>query len=195
MSAALKIRDASRFVIGTGLLRDRTIAMTNQNNISFDDVAGAVLASPASESARKLRATIEHLADLGTLESQIRNTPSHAQITPKIVSTREADMHAIQEIHSVLLRSATLAPAAIAQDAVSEDVLSQELKRAFREIDKMPGSAHEKEQLLDEIENDLMLLTDSSPVMQRIFTDTQTDYLEELRLESMKPFLNNDLSL
>ena len=193
MNAALTIREASRFMIGATLLRDTAQLRNPGHSIGFDDVVQGVLSTAHPDAAEKLRSSIEHLADIAGTEGFLRNTPSHAKITPRVLQTRAADLAVAKSVQNTILVAFEHAdPAFNGRDATSRDVLEGATLSAYRAIDQTPGSNHEKTLMLDQFTSDMLLVANNHPEMVTFLEETQTKYLDLIRRELLEPFMGSD---
>lgn len=144
----LPIRDASRFIIGASVMRDKTIAATGQA-LSFEHVAQAALRGDAH--GEETRKAINYLAD--DEAAWLRNTPPHTLSTEKVLESRRLELEAFKAMHEAVL--STFQYGEPNKKADHEGLLTSDYVAALNAIDNMPGSKHDRRSLLDTFKDEL----------------------------------------
>ncbi|MDR6712127.1 hypothetical protein J2W83_001722 [Pseudomonas hunanensis] len=169
----LSIRDASRFVIGAGLMRERAIEASGNPAISFDNVAQAGLRE--GPDGQKIRQTIDTLADQ---ESQwLRNTPPHILSSERVMQSRAAEINAFTAIHRAVISTVAFEAASPSEKGGAETELRQSLLVVLEAIDNTPGSRVDREGLLNNLREQLLSAASDSDFMKRALRTSEQAYL------------------
>ncbi|SNS30445.1 hypothetical protein SAMN05660216_00104 [Pseudomonas sp. LAMO17WK12:I8] len=169
----LSIRDASRFVIGAGLMREKAIEASGNPAISFGNVAQAALRQ--GPDGQKIRQTIDTLADQES--AYLRATPSHTLSSDRVMQSREAEVNVFTAIHRAVIGSVNLEAASPSRKSGAEADLHQSLLDAFEAIDNTPGSRTDREGLLASVREQVIAASSDADGMKRMLRDSEQRYL------------------
>jgi len=169
----LSIRDASRFVIGAGLMRQKAIEASGNPAISLGNVAQAALRE--GPDGQKVRQTIDTLADQAS--EYLRNTPPHTLRSARIMQSREAEASAFTAIHRAVISSVTLEMASPSGKSGAESELRQSLLDALEAIDNTPGSRADREGLLASVRDQVIAASSDADSMKRMVRESEQAYL------------------
>ncbi|HDS1733920.1 hypothetical protein [Pseudomonas sp. BP8] len=169
----LSIRDASRFVIGAGLMRQKAIEASNNPAISFDNVAQAALRD--TPDSQKIRQTIDALADQ---EAQwLRNTPPHTLSSDRVMQSRKAEVNAFTAIHRAVVSAVSFEAASPDEKDGEQSVLRQSLLDALEAIDNTSGSRADREGLLANLRDQVVSVSSDGDFMKGALRDSEQAYL------------------
>ncbi|MFK0093879.1 hypothetical protein [Pseudomonas sp. NPDC090592] len=169
----LSIRDASRFVIGAGSMRERAIAASGNPAISLENVAQAALRE--GPDGQKIRQTIDTLAEQES--AWLRNTPPHTLSTDRVMQSRAAEVSAFTAIHRAVISSVAFEAAAASEKGEAETGLRQSLTGAIEAIDHTPGSRADREGLLANLRDQVLAVASDGDFMKRVLRQSEQAYL------------------
>lgn len=169
----LSIRDASRFVIGAGSMRERAIEASGNPAISFENVAQAALREGTD--GQKIRQTIETLADQES--GWLRNTPPHILNSDRVMQSRAAEVKAFTAIHNAVISTVAFEAASPCEKAGAEDDLRQSLLDVLEAIDNTPGSRADREGLLANLRDQVVSATSDGDFIKRALRNSEQAYL------------------
>ncbi|OAD16443.1 hypothetical protein [Achromobacter insolitus] len=159
----LSIREASRFVIGTALLRAQAMQHAEHAQmLTFDNVAAAVL-QPTQE-GKQLRQTVEAMADREA--GWFRSNPPHAMSSDRVMQSRAAEVAALKRIGGAAVSTLLYGPRAIAGDGPATEQLTTIYSGAYTAIDAAPGSTNDRRSLMGLLHEQTQRLS-SKPEMIR----------------------------
>ncbi|MBH3383290.1 hypothetical protein I5S53_04765 [Pseudomonas juntendi] len=186
----LSIRDASRFVIGAGSMRDRAIAASGNPAISLENVAQAALRE--GPDGQKIRQTID---TLGERESAwLRNTPPHTLSSDRVMKSRSAEATALRAIHRAIISSVAFEAAATGAKPEAQDSLRQSLTNALEAIDQTPGSRADREGLLANMRDQLLGVASDGNHMKQLLHHSEQAYLAAELEKTFARYTNPSLS-
>jgi hypothetical protein len=169
----LSIRDASRFVIGAGLMRERAIEASGNPAISFENVAQAALRE--GPDGQKVRQTIDTLAEHES--AWLRSTPPHTLRTDRIMQSRAAEANAFTAIHCAVISAIAFEVAPPTEKPHAESGLRQSLTRAIDAIDHTPGSRADREGLLGSLRYQVVSAASDGDFMKQALRQSEQAYL------------------
>jgi len=169
----LSIRDASRFVIGAGIMRQKAIETSGNPAITLANVAQAALRDGPDGS--KVRQTIDTLADQES--GYLRSTPPHTLRSERIMQSREAELNVFTAMHRAVIGSVTFEAAGPAAKNYAERELRQSLLEAFEAIDNTPGSRADRDGLLATMRDQVIAASTAPESMQRMLRESEQAYL------------------
>lgn len=170
----LSIRDASRFVIGAGLMRQKASEASGNPDITFSAVAQAALR--AGPEGQKIRQTIETFADMN-LDSWLRNTPPHTLASDRVMQSRAAEVKAFTAIHQAVVSTISFEAADPVGKSAAEDQLRESLLAGMEAIDNTPGSRADREGLLTSLRTQVVSAASDGGHMARLLKESEQAYL------------------
>ncbi|WP_338745301.1 hypothetical protein V3D52_24260 [Pseudomonas putida] len=186
----LSIRDASRFVIGAGSMRDRAIAASGNPAISLENVAQAALRE--GPDGQKIRQTIDAL---GEQESAwLRNTPPHTLRSDRVMQSREAEANAFIAIHRAVISGVVFENAGAGDKREAETGLRQSLTSALEAIDQTPGSRADREGLLANLRDQVIAVASDGDFMKQLLRHSEQAYLAADLDKTFARYANPSLS-
>ena len=180
----LSIRDASRFVVGAAVLRERALKANPSAGITFDNVAITAMRNDAD--GKGLRDTISRLAD-GESE-WFRTTPPHTLASERVMQTRGSEVRTLNSINAALLATIELGKRGIAGDATATDSLRDQLQATVRSIDEMPGSTTERRVLLRSLGEECAEAAGDRAFVEEQLSAAQQDYLALMMQERLSAY-------
>ena len=169
----LSIRDASRFVIGAGLMREKAIEASGNPAVSFENVAQAALREGAD--GLKIRQTIDTLAEQAS--GSLRNTPPHVLASDRVMQSRKAEIDAFTAIHRAVINTVGYEAAGPDEKSDAEKTVRQSLVEVLEAIDKTPGSRADREGLLANLRDQLVCASADGDGMKRMLRESEQAYL------------------
>lgn len=141
----LSIREVSRFVIGTTLIRAKAMqSAANAQMLTFDNVAAAVL--QPTEDGKQLRHAIDALAD--SQGEWFRNSPPHAMNSDRVMQSRQAEVAALRAVNGAVVTTVLYGPRAAAGDGPAAEHSISVYSDAYNAVDAAPGSTQERRSLV-----------------------------------------------
>lgn len=186
----LSIRDASRFVIGAGLMRQKAIEASGNPAISFENVAQAALRE--GPDGQKIRQTIDTLADQES--AWLRNTPPHTLNSDRVMQSRAAEISAFTAIHRAVISTVAFDAAPPAEKGAAETELRQSLLHVLEAIDNTPGSRADREGLLSNLRDQVVAVAGDGDFMKRALRDSEQAYLAADLDKTFARYANPSLS-
>lgn len=186
----LSIRDASRFVIGAGSMRERAIQASGNPAISFENVAQAALRG--GPDGQKIRQTIDTLAEQES--AWLRNTPPHILNSDRVMQSRTAEINAFTAIHRAVIRSVAFEAAGPGTKSDAETDLRQALTSAIEAIDNTPGSRSDREGLLGNLRDQVLSVASDDDFMKRALRQSEQAYLAADLDKTFARYANPSLS-
>lgn len=170
----LSIREASRFVIGTTLLRAQAMQHAEQAQmLTFENVAAAVLQS--TQEGKQLRQTVDALAD-GEAE-WFRANPPHAMSSERVMQSRSAEVDALRKIGGAAISTIIYSARAIAGDKPASDQLTTVYSGTYTAIDAAPGSTNDRRSLMALLHEQTQRLSTSPEVVRQLLTSAEKQCL------------------
>lgn len=168
------IQETTRFVIGVAMLRSLAIQYSENQGISFNEVAKDVLR--ADHNGENLRAAVSKLVEREP--KWLRKTPSHSFKTDTIMQSRAAELHAFRTTHA-----AVIATHELTHEAQNDGQANQRLLRvyadAFSGLDKISGSTQEKRSLKELMSEQVLAASDNHAFTTEMLDSAQSLYLNE----------------
>jgi len=163
----LSIREASRFVIGTTLLRAQAMQHAEHSQmLTFDNVAAAIL-QPTQE-GKQLRQTVEAIAD--SEAAWFRSNPPHAMSSERVMQSRAAEVAALQKIGGAVVSTLIYGPRAIAGDGPAAEQLTTVYSGAYMAIDSAPGSTNDRRSLMGLLHEQVQRLSAKPEAVRNLLT-------------------------
>lgn len=166
----LSIREVSRFVIGTTLIRERAMqSAANAQMLTFDNVAAAVL--QPTEDGKQLRQAVESLAD-----SQIewfRNNPPHAMSSERVMQSRHAEVAALRAINGAVVTTVLHGPQAIAGNGPASEHAISVYSDTYNIVDAAPGSTQERRSMVGLLHSQAKRLSSSPDKTSNLFVTAE----------------------
>ena len=169
----LSIRDASRFVIGAGLMQQQAIEASGNPAITFEHVALAALRD--GPDGEKVRYTIDVLAEQEA--GWLRNTPPHTLRSDRVMQSRAAETRAFTAIHRAVVSVVQFEAAGPTEKRAAEGSLRQSLLGVLEAIDNAPGSRADREGLLENLRIQIGAVASDTEFMKRALRDSEQAYL------------------
>lgn len=169
----LSIRDASRFVIGAGLMRQEAIAASGNPDITFEDVAQAALRE--GPVGQKIRDTIETLADQEA--AWLRSTPPHILSSERVMQSRNAEVRAFTAIHTAVIDTISFDGADAPNKPDAERKLRESLVSVLGAIDGAPGSKADRENLMANLRDQLFSVAHDGDFIKKTLRESEQAYL------------------
>lgn len=164
----LSIREASRFVVGTALLRARAMQHAeNAQSLTFDNVAAAVL-QPTAEGSQ-LRRTVEAIAD--DEAAWFRSNPPHAMSSDRVMQSRAAEVEALKRVGGAAISTLLHGPRAAAADASARERLTAIYSDAYTAIDAAPGSTSDRRALMGLLHEQTQQLSPQPQVIRDLMAE------------------------
>lgn len=183
----LAVRQVSRFVVGTALMREHAIKASGIDTITFVDVADQALTK--TPEGRRVMTSIETLAD--NEAAWFRNTPPHALASERVVQTRSAEIAAFGALHKAMVGTVEHADTALQGDAGAKDALQGIYVEALRAIDLAPGSAQERRHLLTHLREGVRLVApDNADGVTQMLRNAETAYMDRRSAEILARYEN-----
>lgn len=169
----LSIREASRFVIGSAMMRSKAMEASG-TEISFDNVALAALRNDAD--GEKLRLSINTLADQES--GWMRSTPPHVLKTERVMQSREAEIRTFTAISAAVVATIEFADDASAGNPHAQKHLNDKYIESFKAIEETPGSTQDRRQLKSLLREQALAVTTESEFVSTALKNAETAYLE-----------------
>lgn len=169
----LSIRDASRFVIGAGMMRLKAIEASGNPDITFENVAQAALRD--GPDGQKIRQTIETFADQES--SWLRSTPPHTLSSERVMQSRAAEVKAFTAIHAAVIDTIFFDAADPSVKPVAEQKMRGALISVLGAIDGTPGSALDRENLMTNLKDQLFSVVADSDYVKKTLRESEQAYL------------------
>jgi len=168
----ISIRDASKFVIGAGMMLNAVEAAGN-TGITFDHLAATALTDDAD--GQKLRLSIETLADQ---ESEwLRSTPLHILASDRVMQGRGSEVTTFITINSAVLSTYELADRVALGDSEAKRELQDKYVAAFNAIDVTPGSTNFRRRLETGLVEQTTTATAHGDLIRGCLKESETAYL------------------
>jgi len=169
----LSIRDASRFVIGAGMMRGKAIEASGNADITFENVAQAALRD--GPEGQKIRLTIDTLAEQES--DWLRSTPPHILSSERVMQSRAAEVKAFTAIHSTVVRTIIFEGADPLSRSDAETRLRESLVSVLGAIDSTPGSKLDRENLMANLKDQLFSAASDGDFIKRALRESEQAYL------------------
>jgi hypothetical protein len=186
MDMQLSIRDASRFMIGTAIIREMATKNSPDATITFDAVSTAALREGGD--GKDLRASISKLADQEA--GWFRSTPLHVLASDRVMQTRAHEMNAINSMQLAALSTLEFGAEASAGRPEAKEALQASLQAAVRAIDTMPGSTTERRGMLQALEGQSIEASGNASFISGELTTAQKVYLDAMMAERLAVYEN-----
>ena len=185
----LSIRDISRYVVGSAIIREMAARNTPGSTITFENVTE--MASRGDIDGQNLRASIEKIADQES--SWFRSTPPHTLATERVMQTRAQEVHTLNESNLAVLSALEFGPDAAKGNPAAREALQTRLQAAIRAIDEMPGSTTERRALLDSLKGQISETHGDPAFMSAQLKTAQKVYLDAFREERLAAYTSPSL--
>lgn len=179
------IRDMSRFVIGVTILRTKAIEASREANITFDTVAQATLRN--NDEANQLKQSIEILADQES--SWLRNTPPHTLKTPRVLQSRDAEIHTFKTTYAAVLALLEYGEQAQAGNEQAKKTIREKLIEAIQAIDQSPGSIQHRKILFSSLQEQAIQATQNATFSSQEIRQAEKEYNERYISERLAPYV------
>lgn len=170
----LSIREASRFVIGAAMMRNKAMEASGNLGITFDNVALAALRDDTD--GDKLRQSIETLADQESV--WLRSTPLHILKSDRVLQSRVAEINTFTAISSAVVSTFELAGRVAVGEAEAKQDLRLKFVEAFHAIDVTPGSTQDRRQLETVLRQQATTATEHSDLILGVLQEAEATYLD-----------------
>lgn len=166
----LSIREVSRFVIGTTLLRARAMqSAANAQMLTFDNVAASVLQS--TEDGKQLRFAVEALAD--SQDEWFRNSPPHAMSSERVMNSRNLEVAALRAINGAVVTTVLYGPKASAGDGPAAEHAITVYSDTYNTVDAAPGSTQERRAMVGLLHSQAMHLSPNPEKVRTLFVTAE----------------------
>lgn len=169
----LSIRDASRFVIGAGMMREKAIEASGNSDITFENVAQAALRE--GPDGQKIRLTIDTLAEQES--GWLRSTPPHILSSDRVMQSRAAEVKAFTAIHATVIQTITFEGSDPTTKPGAESRLRESMVNVLGAIDSTPGSKLDRENLMSNLKDQLFSVAADSDFIKRALRESEQAYL------------------
>lgn len=176
------IRDASSFVIGAYILRERALQADSTSGVTIENIATAAL----GENGPLLRSSIETLASAES--AWLRDTPPHKLTTDRVLQTRSQEIGALNTINLSVIATQVHENAARAGDVSAKGTLRDQYQAAAKAVTEMPGSANERRNLWQKMQDGCLEIAADPAFVQEQINNAQRDYVERMRMERLAAY-------